>query len=90
MERRVMPSRHLRIAPGGRVVIPAEFRKALGVQIGDDMVIELADGELRLRSFDAALKRVREIVRKYVPEDVSLADELIRERREEAAREERE
>jgi hypothetical protein len=54
------------------------------------MVIELADGELRLRSFDPALKRVREIVRKYVPEDVSLADELIRERREEAAREERE
>jgi AbrB family looped-hinge helix DNA binding protein len=85
-----MSSRHVRIGPGGRVVIPAEFRKALGVEIGDDMVIELADGELRLRSFDAALKRVREILRKYVPEGVSLADELIRERREEAAREERE
>ena len=82
-----MPSRHVRIAPGGRVVIPAEFRKALGVEIGDDMVMELTNGELRLRSFDAALKRVQEIVRKYVPEGVSLADELIRERREEAARE---
>ena len=85
-----MAGRHVRIAPGGRVVIPAEFRKALGVDIGDDMVIELADGELRLRSFDAALKRVQEIVRKYVPEGVSLADELVRERREEAAREESE
>jgi bifunctional DNA-binding transcriptional regulator/antitoxin component of YhaV-PrlF toxin-antitoxin module len=82
-----MPSRHVRIAPGGRVVVPAEFRKALGVKIGDDMVMELTNGELRLRSFDAALKRVQEIVRKYVPEGVSLADELIRERREEAARE---
>jgi antitoxin PrlF len=71
-------------------VIPAEFRKALGVGIGDDMVIELTDGELRLRSFDAALKRVQEIVRRYVPEGISLADELIRERREEAAREESE
>jgi AbrB family looped-hinge helix DNA binding protein len=85
-----MPSRHVRIASGGRVVIPAEFRKALGVGIGDDMVMELTDGELRLRSFDAALKRVQEIVRKYVPAGVSLADELIRERREEAAREESE
>jgi AbrB family looped-hinge helix DNA binding protein len=85
-----MASRHVRIAAGGRVVIPAEFRKALGVEIGDDMVMELTDGELRLRSFDAALKRVQEIVRKYVPAGVSLADELIRERREEAAREESE
>ena len=85
-----MPSRHVRIAPGGRVVIPAEFRRALGVEIGDDMVIELTDGELRLRSFDAALKRVQEMVRRYVPEGVSLADELVRERREEAARDESE
>ena len=85
-----MSSRHVRIAPGGRVVIPAEFRKALGVGVGDDMVIELNGDELRLRSFDAALKGVQEIVRKYVPEGVSLADELVRERREEAAREESE
>ena len=85
-----MSNRHVRIAPGGRVVIPAEFRRALGVEVGDDMVIELPNGELRLRSFDAALKRVQEIVRRYVPEGVSLADELVRERREEAAREQSE
>jgi AbrB family looped-hinge helix DNA binding protein len=85
-----MTSRHVRIAPGGRLVIPAEFRKALGVEVGDAMVIELKDGELRLRSLDAAIRRAQEIVRKYVPEGVSLADELIRERRQEAAREERE
>lgn len=86
-----MPSRHVRIAPGGRVVIPAEFRKALGVGVGDDMVIELAGDELRLRSRQAAIKRVQAMVRKYIPDESrSLADELIAERREEAAREERE
>jgi bifunctional DNA-binding transcriptional regulator/antitoxin component of YhaV-PrlF toxin-antitoxin module len=74
--------------PGGRIVVPAEFRRALGVDIGDDVVIELTNGELRLRSLDAAIKRAQEIVRKHVPEGVSLADELIRERREEAGREE--
>ena len=86
-----MATRRVRIAPGGRVVIPAEFRKALGVGIGDDMVIELNGDELRLRSRQAAIKRVQAMVRKYVPDaSRSLADELIAERREEAAREERE
>jgi AbrB family looped-hinge helix DNA binding protein len=84
--------RHLvRIAQGGRVVIPAEFRKALGVGVGDEMVIELQGDELRLRSSQDAIKRVQAIVRKHIPdENRSLADELIAERREEAAREERE
>jgi AbrB family looped-hinge helix DNA binding protein len=81
-----MASRHVKIAPGGRVVLPAEFRKALGVSVGDSVVIELRDGELRLRSLDAAIRRAQETVRRHVPDGVSLADELIRERREEAAR----
>ena len=86
-----MPSRVVRISPGGRVVIPAEFRKALGVGIGDDMLIQLKGEELRLRSRQAAIKRVQAMVRKYLPDESrSLADELIAERREEAAREERE
>jgi AbrB family looped-hinge helix DNA binding protein len=86
-----MPSRVVRISPGGRVVIPAEFRKALGVGIGDDILIQLKGEELRLRSRQAAIKRVQAMVRKYLPDESrSLADELIAERREEAAREERE
>ena len=85
-----MPSRVVRISPGGRVVIPAEFRKALGVGIGDDMLIQLKGEDLRLRSRQAAIKRVQAMVRKYLPDESrSLADELISERREEAAREER-
>jgi AbrB family looped-hinge helix DNA binding protein len=86
-----MTRRRVRIAPGGRVVIPAEFRKALGVTVGDQMIIELEDDELRLRSRQAAIKKVQAMVRKHLPDDGrSLADELIAERREEAAREERE
>jgi len=34
-----MPVRHVKIAPGGRVVLPAEFRKALEVSVGDSVVI---------------------------------------------------
>jgi AbrB family looped-hinge helix DNA binding protein len=86
-----MLSRHVRIAQGGRVVIPAEYRKALGVKVGDHVVIELRDDELRLRSRQAAIKKVQAMVRQYAPDESrSLADELIAERRQEAAREERE
>lgn len=83
-----MPSRHVKIAQGGRVVIPAEFRKALGVAVGDNLVIELKDDELRLRSRTATIKKVQAMVRQYIPDDGRLlSEELIAERRREAARE---
>ena len=42
------------------------------------------EDEARLK---AAIERVQELVRRYVPAGESVVDELIRERREEAARE---
>ena len=73
------------------MVIPAEYRKALGVEVGDHMMIELNGDELRLRSKQAVIKAVQAMVQKYIPDESrSLADELIAERRQEAAREERE
>ena len=86
-----MASRRVRVAAGGRVVIPAEYRKALGVKVGDQVVIELQGDELRLRPRRAAITKVQALVRQYIPDESrSLADELIAERRQEAAREERE
>jgi AbrB family looped-hinge helix DNA binding protein len=79
----------LRINQNGRVVIPAAVRAALGVRPGDSVVYRLAGRELRITSVQAALERARKMVRKYIPADVSLSDELIRERRREADRENR-
>jgi AbrB family looped-hinge helix DNA binding protein len=76
-----------RLAEGGRLVIPAEFRKALGIQVGDPIILALDDGEVRLFTIDRAIRRAQEIVRRYVPDGRSLADELIAERRLEAERE---
>ena len=47
----------------------------------------VVDGELRVLTPDAALARLQEMVCDAVPEGVSLADELIAERRAEARRE---
>ena len=34
-----------KIGPSGRLVIPAEYRRALGVDVGDEVVLHLEDGE---------------------------------------------
>ncbi|MDO8671119.1 MAG: AbrB/MazE/SpoVT family DNA-binding domain-containing protein [Dehalococcoidia bacterium] len=76
-----------KIAEGGRIVIPAEFRKALGLQVGDQVILELAAGELRILTLQQQIKRAQELLRRYIPEGRSLSDELIAERRAEAANE---
>ena len=77
----------VKVSAGGRIVIPAEYRRALGVRTGDELRLALINGEVRLSTKEQALRRVQARVRKLVPRGVSLVDELIRERREEAARE---
>ncbi len=75
-----------RVAAGGRIVIPASYRKALGIKPGDDVVLQLEEGVIRLYSRAQALHRLQERVARAVPKGVSLAKELIRERRHEARR----
>ena len=74
------------IGDGGRLVIPAAYRKALGLKTGDEVLLTLEDGEIKLVSTHQAVARAQALVSKYVPKVRSLAEELIRERREEAAR----
>jgi bifunctional DNA-binding transcriptional regulator/antitoxin component of YhaV-PrlF toxin-antitoxin module/DNA-binding CsgD family transcriptional regulator len=70
----------------GRIVIPAAYRKAMGVEPGDVLILRCEDGELRIAGRDATIRRIQETVHRYVSADVSLVDELIAERRAEAAR----
>lgn len=87
---RAEPERRiLKIGPGGRLVIPADFRKAMEVGEGDTVVALLEDGELRLVGHNVAVRKVQAIFRSLAPADVSLVDELIADRRREAEEEER-
>jgi len=79
----------LRLGPGGRVVIPADMREAMGLKQGDAMLARLEGSELNLVTFAETVRQLQTLTRKYVPEGVSLAVELIADRRAEAAREER-
>ncbi len=75
---------HLRIEPGGRVVIPEALLRALDLKVGDPVILEADGDELRLRSLRRAIAEIQALVRQYVPEGVSLVDELIADRRREA------
>jgi AbrB family looped-hinge helix DNA binding protein len=77
----------LKVTQGGRVVIPAEMRKQLGIEIGEDLSYSLNDETLTIRSQKAGIRKAQEMFRGIVPEGVSLVDELIADRRKEAANE---
>ena len=75
------------VGPGGRVVIPAVYREVLGIEEGDAVVMRVEGDELHLVTDATEVRRVREMIARYVPEGVSLVDELLRERRREIAAE---
>jgi AbrB family looped-hinge helix DNA binding protein len=77
----------MRVNENGRVVIPASFRKALGINIGDEVVLRIEHGELRITTLKRRLERAQRLIRKHVKPGISLADELIAERRETARNE---
>jgi AbrB family looped-hinge helix DNA binding protein len=75
------------IGPGGRIVIPAPYRQALGLSEGDQVMLTMDDEEVRIASRKTKIRAAQDLVAKYVPANVDLVDELIAERRREAARE---
>ena len=77
----------MRIAENGRLVIPSSFRRALGIEAGDEVILRLENDELHIISQRQRLARAQALVRRYVDPSRSLADELIQERREAAKRE---
>ena len=80
-------SQKLRIAEDGRLVIPAEMRRAMLVDDTGAITARVVDGELRVLTPKAALRSLQRMVREASPGGVSMADELIAERRAEARRE---
>lgn len=76
-----------RVNENGRVVIPASYRKALGIKAGDEVILRMEDDELRITTMKRRLEQAQRRIRKYVKPGVSLADELIAERRQAAKRE---
>lgn len=78
----------VKVSDGGRVVIPAEYRARLGIGVGDVLFWREEGEQLVLSSRAAGIRRAQALVKQTIkPGSSSIVDELIRERRDEAARE---
>lgn len=82
-----MSTSRLRLGENGRISLPAAYRRQLGLKAGDELIVQLEDGAIRVTSPKLAIERARRMVDRYVKTDESLVDSLIADRRAEAARE---
>jgi AbrB family looped-hinge helix DNA binding protein len=80
--------RQIVVGERGGVVLPAAVRAELGLEPGTRLLLSTEpDGSLRLRPYRAVAEHGRGLLADVAPPDQSLVDELIAERRHEAARE---
>jgi len=76
-----------KIDSSGRVVLPSDLRTAMHVSAGDTVQIVMEAGTVQIKTQQQALREAQEYFCKTIPAEVRLVDELLRERREDAARE---
>lgn len=74
----------LTLGPGGRVVIPVALREAMEVEEGDSILAWVEEGELHLLSPRVGARQAQTMLKGLIPKGVSLAEELLADRRREA------
>ena len=77
----------LKVAADGRFVIPAAARAQMMLDEDGTVTARIEDGELKLISRMAAIRRIQRLIKKKDQGEGSVVDELIRERRLEAEQE---
>jgi len=70
-----------KLGEGGRFVIPAGMRADMGVKPGDDLIMYVEDGELRVRSWRDAIRRVQEKASRLKKPGESVVDDFLKGRR---------
>jgi AbrB family looped-hinge helix DNA binding protein len=65
-----------KVSGGGRVVLPADLRKELHIEDGEEVLFSRTEYGIQVTPLDQAIRQAQEMVRRYVPEGVSLVEEL--------------
>ncbi len=77
-----------KLEPSGRLLIPAALRQKLNLAPGAEMIIEEDEGILHIHTQQAAIRKVQQYFAQF-DKGRSMSEELIRERKAEAACEKR-
>lgn len=81
----VEKSRTVSVSQTGRMNLPADMRRALGLTGPGRVIVTQEEGGLRITTMQQSLKHIRDLARPYRPKRFA-SDELISDRRMEAAR----
>lgn len=77
-----------RVSESGRLSIPAEIRKAVGLDRGGDVVVQLEGKEIRIRTVDEVVRDVQAKAKRLLAGKKGVSVKaLLAERRREAKRE---
>ncbi len=77
-----------RVSGSGRLTIPAKFRKAVGLDRGGEVVVELDDREIRIRTVDEVVDHAQTLTRRLLGDNPNASlDAFLAERRREGASE---
>ena len=81
----------IKVAANGRMTLPADVRKRMGLENGGNLILNESDRGLELTNFRQRVKRAQELYEKYSKGKKTFSvDEFIAMKREEAALEEAE
>jgi AbrB family looped-hinge helix DNA binding protein len=84
----VKPQQRLvQVAENGRMNLPADVRRALGLNGPGRIILTQDENGVMLTTADQALRRIRALAAPFKPEGRSVVDELLSDRREEVAHE---
>ncbi|MGH3978196.1 MAG: AbrB/MazE/SpoVT family DNA-binding domain-containing protein [Pseudonocardiaceae bacterium] len=75
------------VNPQGRMTIPAQIRREAGIDAGTPLVVYVEDGRVVIETREQLAQRTRRDITASWSGESSVVDELIAERRIEAARE---
>jgi len=70
-----------KVGENGQIVIPPEFLHILGLEVGDTVILRLEEGQMVIFTPRQAIRKAQKLVSEYLPDERSLSDELIAERR---------
>jgi bifunctional DNA-binding transcriptional regulator/antitoxin component of YhaV-PrlF toxin-antitoxin module len=83
-----MNATRARVSESGRLSLPAAFRKAVGLDRGGDVVVELEGNEIRIKTIDQAVSRAQALTRGLLGgKPGASVDAFLDERRRDAKRE---
>ena len=77
----------VQVASGGYVGLPIEVCKDLDIKEGDVLQLVVVNGEIHLQSRRHNIRKAQMLYRNYLSDNTSLCDELIQERKIDAAHE---